>query len=45
MKNNYQKTWKDAIVMALGMTRNQYLDRKEIWNVIQKNNEDCWRLQ
>lgn len=38
MKNNYQKTWKDAIVMALGMTSNQYLDRKEIWNVIQENN-------
>ena len=38
MKNNYQKTWKDAIVMALGMTSNQYLDRKEIWNVIKENN-------
>ena len=38
MKNNYQKTWKDAIVMALGMTSNQYLDRNNIWNVIKENN-------
>ena len=38
MKTNYQKTWKDAIVMALGMTDNRYLDRNEIWDVIQENN-------